>query len=80
MLLQLAKIVQTTFESLNYNLSRNNPNGVRYKRHKWLQIPALAISDYCGKVYSYAIGLISLYLTWRQKQLNPFQNLLAIVS
>lgn len=24
--------------------------------------------------------IISLYLTWRQKQLNPFQNLLAIVS
>ncbi|WP_369800019.1 IS66 family transposase [Wolbachia endosymbiont of Ctenocephalides felis wCfeT] len=24
--------------------------------------------------------IISLYLTWRQKKLNPFQNLLAIAS
>ena len=34
-----------------YSLSRNNPIGVRYERHRWLQVPALAISDYCGKGY-----------------------------
>ncbi|WP_168464322.1 hypothetical protein [Wolbachia endosymbiont of Ctenocephalides felis wCfeT] len=31
-------------------------------------------------IHMFLERIISLYLTWRQKKLNPFQNLLAIAS
>ncbi|WP_168464309.1 hypothetical protein [Wolbachia endosymbiont of Ctenocephalides felis wCfeT] len=37
-------------------------------------------TGYCFLSHTPEWILISLYLTWRQKKLNPFQNLLAIAS